>query len=50
MAENDERTENTRAAAGRYALDEQTFEMPASLAEVVVGEATAGEIRWIRAP
>lgn len=40
----------TEIMAGRYALDEQTFEMPASLAEVVVGEATAGEIRWIRAP
>ena len=38
--------ELTEIMAGRYALDEQTFEMPASLAEVVVGEATAGEIRW----
>ena len=40
----------TEIMAGRYALDEQTFEMPASLAEVVVGEETAGEIRWIRDP
>jgi hypothetical protein len=36
--------------AGRYALDAQTFEMPASLSEVVVGDATAREIRWIRDP
>jgi hypothetical protein len=35
--------------AGRYAVDSHTFEMPESLDEVVVGEATAREIRWIRA-
>lgn len=34
--------------AGRYAVDAHTFEMPVSLAEVVVGDATAREIRWIR--
>jgi hypothetical protein len=34
--------------AGRYAIDSQTFEMPQSLDEVVVGDATALEIRWIR--
>jgi hypothetical protein len=38
--------EFTEIMAGRYALDAHTFEMPASLAEVVVGEATAREIRW----
>jgi len=36
--------------AGRYAVDAATFEMPASLADVVVGDATALEIRWKRAP
>jgi hypothetical protein len=40
--------ELTEIMAGRYALDAHTFEMPASLADVVVGEATAREIRWIR--
>jgi hypothetical protein len=40
----------TEIMAGRYAADEQTFEMPDSLAEVVVGEATAREIRWMRVP
>jgi hypothetical protein len=40
--------EYTEIMAGRYALDAHTFEMPASLAEVVVGEATAREIRWTR--
>jgi hypothetical protein len=34
--------------AGRFAVDERTFEMPESLDEVVVGQATALEIRWIR--
>ena len=38
--------ELTEIMAGRYAVDSHTFEMPASLAEVVVGEATAREIRW----
>ena len=33
--------------AGRRALDEHTFEMPDSLADVRVGDATALEIRWI---
>jgi hypothetical protein len=37
----------TELMAGRYAVDEHTFEMPQSLDEVVVGEATALEIRWI---
>ena len=32
--------------AGRRALSAQDFEMPASLREVVVGPATAAEIRW----
>jgi len=35
--------------AGRYAVDPQTFEMPESLADVVVGDATAAEIRWVGA-
>lgn len=34
--------------AGRYAVDANTSEMPESLDRVVVGEATALEIRWIR--
>jgi hypothetical protein len=34
--------------AGRYAVAPNEFEMPQSLDEVVVGEATAREIRWIR--
>jgi hypothetical protein len=34
--------------AGRYAVNERTFEMPESLDQAVVGEATALEIRWIR--
>jgi len=32
--------------AGRRALSATDFEMPASLRDVVVGAATAGEIRW----
>jgi hypothetical protein len=36
--------------AGRYAIDAQTFEMPDSLEDVVVGDATALEIRWSHAP
>jgi hypothetical protein len=40
--------ELTEIMAGRYAQDAHTFEMPASLADVVVGEATAREIRWTR--
>lgn len=34
--------------AGRYAVSPSHFEMPESLAEVVVGDATALEIRWRR--
>jgi hypothetical protein len=34
--------------AGRIAVSPSTFEMPASLDEVVVGEATAREVRWVR--
>ncbi len=34
--------------AGRLAIDARTFEIPESLDHVVVGEATALEIRWIR--
>ena len=37
----------TEIMAGRYAVDPRTFEMPASLSDVVVGDATAAEIRWI---
>ena len=33
--------------AGRYAINPARFEMPESLDEVVVGEATALEIRWV---
>jgi hypothetical protein len=40
--------EFTEIMAGRRALDEHTFEMPDSLAEVRVGPATALELRWIR--
>jgi hypothetical protein len=36
--------------AGRYPVDAQTFEMPESLADVVVGDATAAEIRWTGVP
>jgi hypothetical protein len=32
--------------AGRYAIDSHTFEVPESLDDVVVGSATALEIRW----
>ena len=38
----------TEIMAGRHALDAQTFEIPESLDDVVVGNATALEIRWIR--
>jgi hypothetical protein len=38
----------TEIMAGRCAVDAHTFEMPESLDSVVVGEATALEIRWIR--
>jgi len=34
--------------AGRYAVGPGEFVMPSSLAEVVVGAATALEIRWVR--
>lgn len=36
--------------AGRFAVDDHTFEMPESLREVVVGDATARELRWARSP
>ena len=39
----------TEIMAGRRAVDQHNFEMPESLADVRVGEATALEIRWIRA-
>jgi hypothetical protein len=38
----------TEIMAGRYAVDDHTFEMPESLATVQVGPATAREIRWIK--
>jgi hypothetical protein len=38
----------TEIMAGRYAVNPSRFEMPQSLDEVVVGEATAVEIRWVR--
>jgi hypothetical protein len=38
----------TEIMAGRRALDPVTAEMPDSLADVRVGEATAVEIRWLR--
>jgi len=34
--------------AGRRALSRQDFEMPQGLRDVVVGPATALEIRWTR--
>jgi hypothetical protein len=37
----------TEVMAGRYAIDTHTFEIPDSLDEVVVGPATALEIRWV---
>jgi hypothetical protein len=40
----------TEIMAGRYAVDANTFEMPDTLDEVRVGEATARESSWIRAP
>ena len=38
--------EFTEIMAGRHALDAHTFEMPDSLSDVVIGAATAAEIRW----
>jgi hypothetical protein len=38
----------TEIMGGRYAIDAHTFEMPDSLREVLVGPATALEIRWTR--
>ena len=38
----------TEIMAGRYPVDARTFEMPESLDQVVVGDSTALEIRWIR--
>jgi hypothetical protein len=40
--------EFTEIMAGRYALSPSVFEMPASLDEVLVGETTALEIRWVK--
>ncbi|HET9862530.1 MAG TPA: hypothetical protein VFP37_03745 [Steroidobacteraceae bacterium] len=40
----------TEIMAGRRAVDEHTFEMPETLDEVVVGAATAAEIRWSSPP
>jgi hypothetical protein len=40
----------TEIMAGRYAVDETTFEMPESLTDVRAGDETAREIRWVRAP
>jgi hypothetical protein len=40
----------TEIMAGRRAVDASTYEMPETLAEVRVGDATAREIRWIQAP
>jgi hypothetical protein len=40
----------TELMAGRYAVDSQTFEMPDSLAEVRIGDATALEIGWTPQP
>jgi hypothetical protein len=34
--------------AGRYPVSRTEFEMPSSLDEVVVGDSTAAEIRWVR--
>jgi hypothetical protein len=36
--------------AGRFAVDADTFEMPESLEDVLVGDATALEIRWPGTP
>jgi hypothetical protein len=40
----------TEIMAGRLAVDEETFEMPESLDDVRVGDATAQEIRWPSSP
>lgn len=40
----------TEIMAGRYATGPRSFEMPASLADVRVGDATALEIRWRKLP
>jgi hypothetical protein len=40
--------ENAEIMAGRRAVSPQQAEMPATLATVVVGPATAAEIRWLR--
>ena len=37
----------TEIMAGRYPVDASTFEMPVSLDQVVVGDSTALEIRWV---
>jgi hypothetical protein len=38
----------TEIMAGRYAVNDHTFEMPETLADVRVGPATALEIRWTK--
>ncbi len=38
----------TEVMAGRFAIDTQTFEIPHTLDDVLVGAATALEIRWTR--
>jgi hypothetical protein len=40
----------TEVMAGRYAVDQHNSRMPASLDDVLVGPATALEIRWTKAP
>jgi hypothetical protein len=40
--------EKAEIMAGRRALSTQDAQMPANLGAVVVGPATAAEIRWIR--
>jgi hypothetical protein len=40
----------TEIMAGRYATGTDSFEMPGSLTDVRVGDATALEIRWSKAP
>jgi len=40
--------EKAEIMAGRRALSAEDFQMPATLSAVVVGPATAAEIRWTR--
>jgi hypothetical protein len=39
--------EFTEIMAGRLPVDVNTFEIPGSLDEVLIGDATALEIRWV---